>query len=166
MEKQIVNGVAFTRNEAKISILGIPDSPGTAAEIFDPLCAADINVDVIVQNISTNGSTADMTFTVPKLDAQKTVEILKKLPIAQQSQIRIDTKIAKISIIGIGMSSHSGVARTMFRTLADHQINIQAIATSEIKISVLIDEQFTEQAVKALHQAFGLGKTDMRATGS
>lgn len=166
MEKQIVNGVAFTRNEAKISILGIPDSPGTAAAIFDPLCAADINVDVIVQNISANGSTADMTFTVPKLDAQKTVEILEKLPFAQQSQIRIDTKIAKISIIGIGMSSHSGVARTMFRTLADHRINIQAITTSEIKISVLIDEQFTEAAVKALHQAFELGKKDMRATGS
>lgn len=166
MEKQIVNGVAFTRNEAKITILGVPDSPGTAAAIFDPLCESGINVDVIVQNISANGTTADMTFTVPKLDAVKTLRLLESLPFSSQSQVRVDKQIAKVSIIGIGMSSHSGVARTMFRTLADNHINIQAITTSEIKISVLIDELHTEKAVKVLHAAFGLAQEEMRATGS
>lgn len=156
MEKQIVNGVTYTRNEAKITLLSVPDMPGIAASIFAPVSKSGINVDVIVQNVSSDGKTTDMTFTVPKLDAPRVKDILAHHDALKNSEIRIVNDIAKISIVGIGMSSHTGVASTMFTTLAENKINIQAITTSEIKVSVLIDEKFTELAVRSLHTAFGL----------
>ncbi|HOO49781.1 MAG TPA: aspartate kinase [Alphaproteobacteria bacterium] len=161
MEKQIVNGVTFTRNEAKITLLSVPDMPGIAASIFAPLGAAGINVDVIVQNVSPDGKTTDMTFTVPKGDAARTKEVLESLEPLKGTQIRVSNDIAKISIVGIGMSSHTGVAQTMFTTLAENKINILAITTSEIKVSVLIDEKFTELAVRELHKAFDLDQKNV-----
>ncbi|MDY0028473.1 MAG: aspartate kinase [Pseudobdellovibrionaceae bacterium] len=161
MEKQIVNGVTYTRNESKITLLKVPDMPGIAASIFAPLGESGINVDVIVQNVSPDGKTTDMTFTVPKGDSTRVKSVLESLEPLKQSEIRINNDIAKISIIGIGMSSHTGVAKTMFTTLAENKINIQAITTSEIKISVLIDEKFTELAVRALHSAFDLDQKNV-----
>ncbi|HRK98508.1 MAG TPA: aspartate kinase [Alphaproteobacteria bacterium] len=160
VEKQIVNGVTYTRNESKITLLSVSDMPGVAAAIFAPLGGAGINVDVIVQNVSPDGKTTDMTFTVPKSDAIKAKTLLEKLDFLADTEIRIVNNIAKISIIGIGMSSHTSVAKTMFTTLAENKINIQAITTSEIKVSVLIDEKFTELAVRALHSAFGLDQEE------
>lgn len=159
MEKQIVNGVTFTRNEAKVTLLGVPDMPGIAAAIFAPIAERGINVDVIVQNVSPDGKTTDMTFTVPKLDAPQVETIIKGLEPLKNATLRVTTDIAKVSIVGIGMSSHTGVAQTMFTVLAENKINIQAITTSEIKVSVLIDEKYTEMAVRELHKAFGLEKT-------
>ncbi len=156
VEKQIVNGIAYTRNESKVTLISVPDMPGVAASIFAPLGKAGINVDVIVQNVSPDGKTTDMTFTVPKIDAAKVKTLLEDLDFLKNTEIRIANDIAKVSIIGIGMSSHTGVAQTMFTTLAENKINIQAITTSEIKVSVLIDEKFTELAVRSLHTAFGL----------
>lgn len=156
VEKQIVNGVTYTRNEAKITILSVPDMPGIAASIFAPIAEAGINVDVIVQNVSPDGKTTDMTFTVPKIDAERTRTILKEIDILAESEIRVATDISKVSVIGIGMSSHTGVAKTMFTTLAKNKINILAITTSEIKVSVLVEEKYTELAVRELHTAFGL----------
>lgn len=160
VEKQIVNGVTYTRNESKITLISVSDMPGVAAAIFAPLGGAGINVDVIVQNVSPDGKTTDMTFTVPKSDAIKAKTLLEKLDFLADTEIRIVNNIAKISIIGIGMSSHTSVAKTMFTTLAENKINIQAITTSEIKVSVLIDEKFTELAVRALHSAFGLDQEE------
>lgn len=158
VEKQIVNGVTYARNEAKVTILSVPDKPGIAASIFAPLGEAGINVDMIIQNISPDGKSTDMTFTIPRGDVVKTKELLEKLPDIQGAEIRIASDVTKISVIGIGMSSHAGVAKTMFTTLAKKGINIQTITTSEIKISVLIAEDYTELAVRALHTAFGLDK--------
>lgn len=124
MEKQIVNGVTYTRNEAKITILRVPDMPGVAASIFSPISKAEINVDVIVQNISSDGKTTDMTFTVPRLDADRVKEILQNVETLKGCEIRIARDIAKISVVGIGMSSHTGVAQTMFETLAQNKVNI------------------------------------------
>lgn len=156
MEKQIVNGVTYTRNEAKVTLLGVPDMPGIAAAIFAPIAKRGINVDVIVQNVSPDGKTTDMTFTVPKLDAPQVEAIIKELEPLKGATLRMTTDVAKVSIVGIGMSSHTGVAQTMFTILAENKINIQAITTSEIKVSVLIDEKYTELAVRELHKAFGL----------
>lgn len=158
VEKHIVNGVTYARNEAKITLLAVPDKPGIAASIFAPLGDAGVNVDMIVQNISPDGKTTDMTFTVPRGDVALTQSVLDKMPDLHAGDIRVDAHVSKISVIGIGMSSHTGVAKTMFQTLADRGINIQAITTSEIKISVLIAEDYTELAVRALHTAFGLDK--------
>jgi len=156
VEKQIVNGVTYTRNEAKITVLSVPDMPGIAASIFAPIAEAGINVDVIVQNVSPDGKTTDMTFTVPKIDAERTRTLLQSLDILKGCEIRVATDIAKVSVVGIGMSSHTGVARTMFTILANNKINILAITTSEIKVSVLVEEKYTELAVRELHRAFGL----------
>lgn len=158
VEKQIVNGVTYARNEAKVTLMSVPDKPGIAASIFAPLGDAGVNVDMIIQNISADGQTTDMTFTIPRGDVGRTQSVLEKLPELKIVETRVDTNISKVSIVGIGMSSHTGVAKTMFTTLAERGINIQAITTSEIKISVLIAEEYTELAVRALHTAFGLDK--------
>lgn len=158
MEDILVSGVTYDKNEAKITLSGVPDVPGTASKIFTPLAEANIVVDMIVQNISHKGKT-DLTFTTSKSDAKKALEIIKK--VAEDlgvEAVSLDEDVAKISIVGVGMRSHSGVAARMFSTLAKEGINIQLISTSEIKISCLIESKYTELAVRALHSAFGLDK--------
>jgi aspartate kinase len=157
VEQEVVSGIAYSRDEAKITLTRVADKPGVAAAIFGPLSDASINVDMIVQNVSEDGKTTDMTFTVARADLDRAVKVLKdnqkKLGI---SEIKPDSKVVKVSVIGVGMRSHAGVALTMFRTLADKGINIEVISTSEIKISVLIDEQYLELALRALHTAYKL----------
>jgi aspartate kinase len=156
MEQPIVSGIAFNRDEAKVTLTGIPDTPGVAAKILAPVGAANIEVDVIVQNVSADGTT-DLTFTVHKNDMSKAVKVLES--VAKEigaREVRSDDKVAKVSIVGVGMRSHAGVASTMFTALADDRINIQMITTSEIKISVIIEERYLELAVRSLHTAFGL----------
>ena len=157
MEKAVVSGIAFTRDEAKISVLGVPDTPGIAYQILGEVAEANIDVDVIIQNVSKEGKT-DFSFTVNRNDYQRTIELLKEkvLPKLGAQEIVGDTKIAKVSIVGIGMRSHVGVASKMFRSLSEEGINIKMISTSEIKTSVVIDEKYVELAVRALHKAFGL----------
>jgi aspartate kinase len=156
MERASITGVAYNRDEAKITIRGIPDHPGIAANVFGPVAEADINVDVIVQNISEQGFT-DITFTVPRQDYDATMEIMHRLCQEMKARdVRGDGSVAKVSIIGVGMRSHAGVARKMFETLAAEGVNIQMITTSEIKITVVIEEKYIELAVRALHSAFGL----------
>jgi aspartate kinase len=157
MERQLITGIAHDKNEAKIIITRVPDRPGGVANIFGPLAAAAINVDMIIQNVGRDKGETDVTFTVPAADLLRSIDILE----AAKDKIgfnRIisDDKVAKISVVGVGMKSHAGVASTMFRALADRGINIQAISTSEIKVSVLIDEDETELAVRVLHTAYGL----------
>ena len=156
MEKVVVSAITYSKDEAKITVLGVPDKPGVAATIFGALADANINVDIIIQNISASGET-DLTFTVPRGDYQQALTILT-LPIRQVGarDIRGDQKIAKVSAIGVGMRSHAGVAQRMFKALAADGINIQMISTSEIKISVVLDEKYTELAVRTLHNAFDL----------
>lgn len=158
MEQYVVNGITFTRNDAKVTLQNVPDTPGIAADVFGPLTEANINVDMIVQNVSPDGKTTDMTFTVPRSDLNKTVDALKGAGLSDN--IKTADNVSKVSVVGIGMVSHAGVAQTMFQTLADKGINIQVISTSEIKISVLIDEEYTELAVRALHTAYGLDAED------
>ncbi|WP_331346520.1 aspartate kinase [Cellvibrio sp. UBA7661] len=156
MEQPIVSGIAFNRDEAKVTVAGVPDTPGVAAKILAPIGAANIEVDVIVQNVSADGTT-DLTFTVHKNDMSKAVAVLQA--VAQEigaREVRSDDKVAKVSIVGVGMRSHAGVASRMFTALAEDRINIQMITTSEIKISVIIDERYLELAVRSLHTAFGL----------
>lgn len=156
MEQPIVSGIAFNRDEAKVTVAGVPDTPGVAAKILAPIGAANIEVDVIVQNVSADGTT-DLTFTVHKNDMAKAVAVLES--VAKEigaREVRSDDKVAKVSIVGVGMRSHAGVASTMFTALAEDRINIQMITTSEIKISVIIDERYLELAVRSLHTAFGL----------
>ena len=153
VEKQVVSGVAYSRDEAKVTLLGVADNPGVAADIFGRLAEAAINVDMIVQSQSRAEGRQNIVFTCPERDAQRARDALAEIPM-EAIQIRQD--VAKVSVIGIGMRSQVGVARTMFAALADKRINIEAIATSEIKISVLIDAQYTELAVRALHTAYGL----------
>lgn len=157
VEKQIVSGIAYTRNEAKLTLSGVADKPGVAARIFGALADAHVNVDMIVQNISQDGQSTNMTFTVPKegLAAAKDVIESAKDAIGYQRLIA-DDQVAKVSVIGVGMRSHEGVAAKMFATLAEKGINIEVISTSEIKISVLIKDDYTELAVRALHSAYGL----------
>ncbi|HEX6113373.1 MAG TPA: aspartate kinase [Geminicoccaceae bacterium] len=157
VEHQIVSGIAYSRDEAKITVIGVPDRPGVAATIFGPLAEANINVDMIVQSVSADGETADLTFTVGRSDLARTARALEAMR-AQLGyrEIATDGEVVKVSVIGVGMRSHAGTAHTMFRTLAERGINIQAISTSEIKISVLIDEAYTELALRALHTAYGL----------
>ena len=159
MEQAVVSGIAFNRDEAKISVLGVPDTPGIAYRILVPVADANIEVDVIIQNLSKDGKT-DFSFTVHRNDYARTVELLKEkvLPVLGAQEVVGDAKICKISIVGIGMRSHVGVASTMFRVLSEEGINIQMISTSEIKTSVVIDEKYLELAVRALHTAFGLDK--------
>jgi aspartate kinase len=159
VEQQVVTGIAFSRDEAQISIRQVQDKPGVAAAIFGPLAEAGINVDMIVQNVSADGKTTDLTFTVPAADYQRSLDVLAKAKNAIGYE-RLDgaTDIAKVSVIGIGMRSHAGVAAQAFRALAERSINIRAITTSEIKFSVLIDEAYTELAVRTLHSLYGLDK--------
>jgi aspartate kinase len=157
VEKQVVSGIAYSRDEAKITLLRVADRPGVAAAIFGPLAEHAINVDMIVQNISEDGRFTDLTFTVGKTDLDRTVKVLeeKRATLGFQA-LKPDANVVKISVIGVGMRSHAGVAQQMFKTLAEKNINIQVISTSEIKVSVLIAEEYTELALRALHTAYGL----------
>ena len=156
MERAEVTGIAYNRDEAKVTIQGIPDQPGIAASIFGPVADAGINVDVIVQNVSEQGFT-DLTFTVPRGDYKATMELLKKTCAEMKARdIKGDDTVAKVSIIGVGMRSHAGVAQKMFNVLAQEGVNIQMITTSEIKVTVVLDEKYVELAVRALHSAFDL----------
>ncbi|MCL4467650.1 MAG: aspartate kinase [Deltaproteobacteria bacterium] len=158
MEEAVVSGIAYDKNEAKITLVQIPDKPGIASKLFKPLTDANINVDMIVQNISTEGNT-DLTFTVAKSDFKRAMEIIKDIAKdINAKNVVSDQSIAKISIIGAGMRSHAGVAQKMFSALAKENINIQMISTSEIKISCVIEAKYTELAVRVLHEAFGLDK--------
>ena len=164
MERVLVSGVAYNKNEARITVKRVPDRPGTAARIFEPIFKADIIVDMIVQNTSEDGST-DLTFTVPKADFQKSMKLVSE--VAKQigaEKVLGDENIAKVSIVGVGMRNHAGVAQKMFHILAKENINITMISTSEIKISCIIEEKYTELAVRVLHEAFELenGPTEER----
>lgn len=159
MEKVVVSGIAHDKNQAKITILKVPDRPGIAAKLFKTIADTNIVVDMIVQNISSDGKATDISFTVPKTDARKALEITEKLSKELGAErVLLNEDIAKISIVGVGMRTHSGVAAQMFEVLANHGINIMAISTSEIKISCLIDSKYTELAVRVLHDIFKLGE--------
>jgi aspartate kinase len=159
VEQQVVTGIAFSKDEAQISIRNVEDKPGVAAAIFGPLADSNVNVDMIVQNVSADGKTTDLTFTVPASDYQRSMEVIQKAKGTIGYQ-RVDgaTDVAKVSVIGIGMRSHAGVAARAFKALAERNINIRAITTSEIKFSVLIDAAYTELAVRTLHSLYGLDK--------
>ena len=157
MESQLITGIAADKNEAKIILTRVPDRPGAVATIFSPLAAANINVDMIIQNVGRDKGETDVTFTVPSADLLRAQNLLESQKEAIGfNRIITDAKVAKISVVGVGMKSHAGVAATMFRALADRGINVQAISTSEIKVSVLIDEDETELAVRVLHSAYEL----------
>ncbi len=157
MEKEVVSGISFSKDEAKVTVSGLLDKPGVSAGIFGSLAEANINVDMIVQNISQDGKTANVTFTLPQSELKKAVEVLEKIKNKINFQsLKTDEKVAKVSAIGMGMRSQAGVATKMFRVLGEKNINIQAISTSEIKISVLIDQDYTELAVRSLHSIYGL----------
>ena len=157
MERQLITGIAADKNEAKITVTRVADRPGAVAAIFGPLAAANINVDMIIQNVAKTRGDTDVTFTVPAADLLRAQTLLEE---HQQTigytRLIADGKVAKISVVGVGMRSHAGVANTMFRALADKAINIQVISTSEIKVSVLVAAEYTELAVRALHTAYGL----------
>ncbi|WGF87688.1 aspartate kinase [Marinivivus vitaminiproducens] len=157
VEQQIVSGVAYSRDEAKITLVGVADRPGIAAAVFGPLAQAGVNVDMIVQSVSPDGKRTDMTFTVGRPDLRRARDVLAAVQ-AELGFERVDSdsNVAKVSVIGVGMRSHAGTAHRMFQTLAEKGINVQAISTSEIKISVLVAEEYTELAVRALHTAYGL----------
>lgn len=157
MEAAVVSGIAFSRDEAKFTLRAVPDTPGVAYSILGPIAAANIDVDMILQNLSAQGTT-DFSFTVNRIDADRTNELLETQigPAVGAGEIVFDSKVAKVSIVGIGMRSHAGVASAMFRALSEEGINIQMISTSEIKTSVVIDEKYMELAVRALHKAFEL----------
>ena len=159
VEQQVVTGIAFSKDEAQISIRNVEDKPGVAAAIFGPLADSSVNVDMIVQNVSADGKTTDLTFTVPATDYQRAMDVIAKAK-GQIGYQRVDgaTDVAKVSVIGIGMRSHAGVAARAFKALAERNINIRAITTSEIKFSVLIDAAYTELAVRTLHSLYGLDK--------
>jgi aspartate kinase len=157
VEKHVVSGVTYSRDEAKITLVKVSDRPGVAAAIFGPLANANVNVDMIVQNVSEDGRATDLTFTVSRSDLDRAVALLN--PLVKElgiSRIRHDSNVVKISVIGVGMRSHAGVAQRMFKALGDKGINIEVISTSEIKISILIAEEFTELALRTLHTAYGL----------
>ncbi len=157
MERQLITGIAHDKNEAKITLVAVPDRPGAVASIFAPLADAGINVDMIVQNIAHSAGSTDVTFTVPAAELARALDTLDKASgDIGYGKVLHDTRVAKISVVGVGMRSHAGVASTMFTTLGERGINIQAITTSEIKVSVLIEEDYTELAVRVLHTAYGL----------
>src|SRR5215468_7287272 len=159
VEQQVVTGIAFSKDEAQISVRRVEDKPGVAAAIFGPLADANINVDMIVQNVSSDGATTDLTFTVPAADFERAKDTLAKArPNIGYERIDGATDVTKVSVIGIGMRSHAGVAAKAFQALADRRINIRAITTSEIKFSLLIDAEYTELAVRTLHSLYGLDK--------
>ena len=164
MERKLVTGIAHDKNEAKIILTRVPDKPGAVAEIFGPLAEASINVDMIIQNVGRDKGETDVTFTIPQTDLARAQALLEdKREAIGYNRIITDSHIAKISVVGVGMKSHAGVASDMFRALADRGINIQAITTSEIKVSVMIDEDETELAVRVLHTAYGLDADDAAA---
>jgi aspartate kinase len=157
VERQLITGIAADKNEAKITLTRVPDRPGAVSNIFSPLAEANINVDMIIQNVGRDKGETDVTFTCPQADLARCTDILQNAREAiGYNRLISDTKVSKISVVGVGMKSHAGVASTMFTSLADRKINIQAISTSEIKVSVLIDEDETELAVRVLHTAYGL----------
>ena len=157
VEQELVSGIAYSRDEAKITLVGVPDRPGVAAAIFGPLADANVNVDMIVQNVSADGASTDLTFTVARADLEPAIEALERINRDLEFKaLKSDRNVVKVSVIGVGMRSHAGVAKQMFQALADKGINIQAISTSEIKISVLIAEDYVELALRALHSAYGL----------
>jgi aspartate kinase len=157
LENRVVSGIAYSRDEAKITVERVADKPGVAAAIFGPLADNAINVDMIVQNVSADGSTTDMTFTVGRSDLERALSVLEgKRKVLGFKALKPDSNVVKISVIGVGMRSHAGVAQQMFQTLAERGINIQVISTSEIKVSVLIAADYTELALRALHTAYGL----------
>ena len=159
VEKQVVTGIAYSKDEAQISLRRVPDKPGVAASVFGPLANANINVDMIVQNVSEDGSTTDLTFTVPQADYERARKVLEgERQHVGFAAVQGSTDVAKVSVIGMGMRSHAGVAADAFKALAGRGINIRAITTSEIKISVLIDAAYTELAVRTLHSLYGLDK--------
>ncbi|MGQ9685762.1 MAG: aspartate kinase [Thiobacillaceae bacterium] len=156
MEQPVISGIAFNRDEAKLTIVGVPDKPGIAAHILGPIAEANIDVDMIVQNVGVDGTT-DFSFTVHRNELKKAMDVLSMVKTAIGARdVLGDDRIAKVSIVGVGMRSHAGIASKMFKALADENINIQMISTSEIKISVVVDDKYMELAVRALHQAFGL----------
>ena len=160
MEKNVVSGVAYDKNQAKVTIMAVPDKPGIAARLFNSIANSNIVVDMIVQNISSDGKTTDISFTVPRTDAKKALRITEEIADDLGAKgVDIKDDIAKVSIVGVGMRSHSGVAAKMFETLAREGINIVMISTSEIKISCVIETKYTELAVRVLHEAFGLAET-------
>ncbi len=157
VEQQVVSGISHSSDEAKVTLLRVSDRPGVAAGIFGPLAYASVNVDMIVQNVSEDGKTTDLTFTVGQSDLDSAVKVLtEKQDEIGFGEIVADANLVKVSVVGVGMRSHAGVAQTMFTALADKGINIKVISTSEIKVSVLIDEEYTELALRALHTAYGL----------
>jgi aspartate kinase len=157
MERNIITGIAHDLNEARVTLAGLPDRPGALAGVFGPLAAASINVDMIVQSVTRAGAPSDLTFTVPTASLPQTVAELEKIRTSVGfSDILTDTDVVKVSAVGVGMRSNAGIAAKMFETLAERNINILAITTSEIKVSVLIPEDYTELAVRVLHTAFGL----------
>ena len=157
VEKEIVSGIAYSRDEAKITLRRVADRPGIAAAVFGPLADANINVDMIVQNISQSDQSTDLTFTVTRSHLDRAVAVLEKArPEVGYEKLKADEDVTKVSVIGVGMRRHAGVAQRMFATLAERGINIQVISTSEIKVSVLIEEEYTELALRALHTAYGL----------
>ena len=157
MEKALVSGIAASRSDAKVTLHNVPDMPGVASNILGPIAEANIDVDMIVQNVSVEGKT-DFTFTVPRGDLENTLEVLNKkvIPVVGGGPVETNDHIAKISVVGIGMRSHSGVASRMFKALSEEGINIMMISTSEIKVSLVVDEKYTELAVRVLHHAFNL----------
>ena len=155
--KKVVTGIAYSKNDAKVSIVGVVDKPGVAADVFEPIGKNNINIDMVIQNTSLDGKKANITFTIKREDLKKTLSIIEKnKQKLNYNKITHDDKLAKVSIIGAGMIANPGVTHKMFRSLADEKINILAISTSEIKISVLIREDLTQKAVKTLHKTFGL----------
>jgi aspartate kinase len=159
MEQALISGIAFNRDEAKLTILGVPDTPGVAHQLLGPVADANIEVDMIVQNIAPDGATTDFTFTVNRNDYQRALDILTQIATELGArEVSGDDKIVKVSLVGVGMRSHAGIASTMFGTLAKEGVNIRMISTSEIKISVVVDEKYLELAVRSLHDAFNLAQ--------
>jgi aspartate kinase len=160
MEKVVVSGVAYDKNQVKITVIGVPDKPGVAARLFNTIAGSNIVVDMIVQNVSSDGKETDISFTVPRSDSKKTIKITEDIAVKLGAKdVKLRDDIAKVSVVGVGMRTHSGVAAKMFETLAKHNVNIMMISTSEIKVSCIIDSKYTELAVRVLHASFGLGET-------
>ncbi|MEN8131089.1 MAG: aspartate kinase [Pseudomonadota bacterium] len=161
MEQALISGIAFNRDEAKLTILGVPDKPGVAYQLLGPIADANIEVDMIIQNVAPDGATTDFTFTVHRNDYARALEVLKNTAKELGArEVSGDDKIVKVSLVGVGMRSHAGIASTMFETLSKEGVNIRMISTSEIKVSVVVDEKYLELAVRSLHDAFGLSQPE------
>ena len=159
MEQALISGIAFNRDEAKLTVLGVPDTPGVAYQLLGPIADANIEVDMIIQNVAPDGGTTDFTFTIHRNDYKRAMEILRtRRTNCSAREVTGDDKIVKISLVGVGMRSHAGIASTMFATLAREGVNIRMISTSEIKISVVVDEKYLELGVRTLHEAFNLAQ--------